>query len=106
MNLKALIEQKNQKIDQLDELLKKAEAETRALTSEETTTFEALEAEIRALDETIQAAERREMIERVKTGKTTMDEEQRAIEDKKNFVNFIRGETRALGVSDSSGGES
>ena len=105
MNLKALIEQKNQKIDQLDELLKKAEAETRALTSEETTTFEALEAEIRALDETIQAAERREMIERVKTGKTTMDEEQRAIEDKKNFVNFIRGETRALGVSDSSGGK-
>lgn len=105
MNLKALIEQKNQKIDQLDELLKKAEAETRALTSEETTTFEALEAEIRALDETIKAAERREMMERVKTGKTTMDEEQRAIEDKKNFVNFIRGETRALGVSDSSGGK-
>lgn len=105
MNLKALIEQKNQKIDQLDELLKKAEAETRALTSEETTTFEALETEIRALDETIKAAERREMMERVKTGKTTMDEEQRAIEDKKNFVNFIRGETRALGVSDSSGGK-
>ena len=105
MNLKALIEQKNQKIDQLDELLKKAEAETRALTNEEKTSFETLEAEIRALDETIQAAERREMIERVKTGKTTMDEEQRAIEDKKNFVNFIRGETRALGVSDSSGGK-
>ena len=108
MNLKALIEQKNQKIDQLDELLKKAETETRALTEEEKESFEALEAEIRALDETIGAAERREMLERVKTGKTTMDEEQRAIEAGETFLAILRGqrnENRAMGVATSSGGE-
>lgn len=105
MSMKALIEQKNQKIDQLDELLKKAETETRALTQEEKENFETLETEIRELDETIKAAERREMLERVKSGKTTPEEEQRAIEDKKNFLNFIRGETRALGVADGSAGK-
>lgn len=39
MKLKELIEQKNQKIDQLDEMLKTAETEKRAFTDEENATL-------------------------------------------------------------------
>lgn len=105
VNLKALIEQKNAKIDRLDALLKKAEEETRALNSEENAEFERLEGEVRALEDTIQKAERAEAMERVKSGETTMDQEERATLDKKNFLAFLRGEQRALGVADSSGGK-
>lgn len=111
VNLKALIEQKNAKIDRLDALLKKAEEETRALNSEENAEFERLEGEVRALEDTIQKAERAEAMERVKSGETTMDQEERAIQDGKIFLNMLRrgnsqnSEERALGVSTSSGGE-
>lgn len=104
MKLKELIEQKNQKIDQLDEMLKKAETEKRAFTDEENGNFEALEDEIRALDQTIQAAERAESLERIHSGESSESEEQRAIDDKKAFLSFVRGETRAMGVASSSGG--
>lgn len=105
VNLKALIEQKNAKIDRLDALLKKAEEETRALNPEEKAEFERVEGEVRDLEDTIEKAERAEAMERVQSGKTTMDQEERAIEDKKNFLAFLRGEQRALGVADSSGGK-
>lgn len=104
MKLKELIEQKNQKIDQLDEMLKTAETEKRAFTDEENERFETLENEIRSLDQTIQAAERAESLERIQSGESSESEEQRALDDKKAFLSFVRGETRAMGVDTSSGG--
>lgn len=66
--------------------------------------FETLENEIRSLDQTIQAAERAESLERIQSGESSESEEQRALDDKKAFLSFVRGETRAMGVDTSSGG--
>ena len=56
--MKELIEKRNQKKAALDALLKKAKLEERAFTEDEKAQFDTLEAEIRALDETIAAEER------------------------------------------------
>lgn len=60
--MKELFEKRNQKKAALDALLKKAKLEERAFTEDEKAQFDALEAEIRALDETIAAEERAQKI--------------------------------------------
>lgn len=60
--MKELIEKRNQKKAALDALLKKAKLEERAFTEDEKAQFDTLEAEIRALDETIAAEERAQKI--------------------------------------------
>lgn len=54
MNLKKLIEKRNALVDKLNEIVKKAEEETRAMTEDENKEFDQITAEIRALDETIE----------------------------------------------------
>lgn len=56
MNLKALIEQRNAKLDEMKSMTAKAVEETRAMTDEEDAAFKALEAEIRDLDSVIERA--------------------------------------------------
>lgn len=56
MNLKALVEQRNAKLDEMKSMTAKAVEETRAMTDEEDAAFKALEAEIRDLDSVIERA--------------------------------------------------
>lgn len=56
MNLKALIELRNAKLDEMKTMTAKAVEETRAMTEEEDGAFKALEAEVRSLDVMIERA--------------------------------------------------
>ena len=58
--MKKLIETRNQKLQEMDELLQKAKDEGRAFTEEEKEKFDDLEAAAKNLLETINAAKRRE----------------------------------------------
>lgn len=56
MNLKALIELRNAKLDEMKSMTKTAVEETRAMTEEEDGAFKSLEAEVRSLDVMIERA--------------------------------------------------
>ncbi|MDF2842479.1 MAG: phage major capsid protein [Herbinix sp.] len=56
--IKSLIEQKNAKLEDMKRLLGAAKTENRAMSTEEATTFDKLDEEVRALDITIKAEER------------------------------------------------
>lgn len=58
LNLKKIIESRNAKAAAMRALAEKAVSEERALTEEESSSFDELEAEVRALDETIERARR------------------------------------------------
>lgn len=98
MNLKALIEKRNQLAADMQKLIDAANTETRALTNDELADFEAKKAEIADLDKTIKAMEEMRAIEDTgkqqpkadKKGATREQLEERA------FENYIRGavETR------------
>jgi HK97 family phage major capsid protein len=60
MNLKALKEQRNAKLDEADNLLKTAEKETRSLSPDEKEKFDALTKEIRELNDQIAELENRQ----------------------------------------------
>lgn len=96
--MKKLIETRNQKLQEMDDLLQKAKDEGRAFTEEEKATFDGLEAEAKKLLETINAAKRREEAGATEDdpdpkGGTEKTEEQ----ESRAFANYIRGvvETRA-----------
>lgn len=98
--IKKLIETRNQKLEEMDDLLKKAADENRAFTEEEKAQFDALEEAAKKLLETINAAKRR-----TEAGAQTQEPAVGAEEDEKKkeeseeraFANYIRGvvETRA-----------
>lgn len=97
---KKLIETRNQKLQEMDDLLKKATDENRAFTEEEKAQFEALEAEVNKLKETIDAAKRRAEAgaQNQEPSDTPEDEEkQKAENEERAFANYLRGivETRA-----------
>ena len=56
-NLKKLIEKRNELVMQMDNLVKVADEETRALNEEETTTFEGLQKEVADIDKTLKLAQ-------------------------------------------------
>ena len=103
--MKKLIETRNQKLTEMDELLNKATAEGRAFTDEEKERFDALEAEVKALKETIEAGQRRtaaasteEDPDHNNDGEGESEEEKKkAANEERAFGNYIRGivETRA-----------
>lgn len=63
MTLKAMIEKRNAKLEEMQAILKKAQLETRAFSAEENTNYETLKEEIRALDSTIEAIKESEKYE-------------------------------------------
>lgn len=91
--LKSLTEQRNDKVTELQALVNKAKLETRAMTTEENTQFEALENEIKAIDGTIAAETRARGLEIIKE----MEKENKDNKDNKNeleeraFENYVRG---------------
>ena len=64
MKLKAMIEKRNEKLEEMKVILAAAQTETRAFTLEEETKYSEIKEEIRALDQTIKALEEAEVIEK------------------------------------------
>ena len=102
MYIKKLTETRNQKIQQMDDLLKKTQDENRGFTDEEKNQFETLEAEVNRLKETIDAAKRRTEVgatQQDPTDDNPEDEEnkKKAAQEERAFENYLRGtvETRA-----------
>lgn len=93
-NLKALKEQRAAKHARLTALIDIADQEQRAMSAEETTEFETLENEIRAIDATIAAAERARGINPIPAGNDP--EEDRVKAEERAFVDYIMGVTREM----------
>ena len=86
MNIKGLEEKRNDLKGQMNTMLDTAKAEERAMTSEEITKFDELEAEIRNIDETIKREEKRNMEENKEITRDVTVEER----DVKSFADYIR----------------
>ena len=92
--LKGLLEKRNAKIEEMQGLVALLETETRGFTQEEMDKFNAVKEEVRALDETIKAAEDAEKMEKRDLVKDTDNK----VEDMETraFESYLRGhETRA-----------
>lgn len=108
-NLKSLIEQRNDKVTELQALVGGAKAEERAMSTEEVTKFETLEAEIAGIDTTIKAETRAKGLEIIEDMKNEGKSEERAIEEaeERAFENYVRGavsEERATNLDIASNG--
>ncbi len=86
MNIKGLEERRNDLKGQMNALLDTAKNEERAMTSEEITKFDELEAEIQNIDKTIEREEKRNSMENIETKKEVTVEER----DVKSFADYIR----------------
>lgn len=97
-----LLEQRNTLVEEMEGILSKAKAETRAFSDEESNRFDAIKSEIAKIDKTLAAQEEARSFEKKQNKKPTGEEEQRALEET-NFLRFIRGEERALDVANNGG---
>lgn len=93
MNLKALLEKRNELKSQAKELLDNVANEVRAISVEEKTKFEELCEEVRQLDETIELLEKRQEEETVETVKIENREEEIPMEKE---LTVMEKELRAL----------
>ena len=92
MNLKELMEKRNAKVTEMQNLVNTATAEGRALNSDEVDTFNSLEKEVRELDTTIEAQNKANSLT-VTPIKEEPKKAKLSTEDKeaKQFENMIRG---------------
>lgn len=91
MAIKALIEKRNSKVEEMQALVNKAKEETRAMTEEEMAKFNALEKEVKDLDETIAAEARATGLEVMEDMKKDNQSEARAMAEERAFECYIRG---------------
>lgn len=91
MAIKALIEKRNSKVEEMQALVNKAKEETRAMTEEEMAKFNALEKEVKDLDETIAAEARATGLEVMEDMKKDNQSEARAMAEERAFEYYIRG---------------
>ncbi|RDU22765.1 phage major capsid protein [Anaerosacchariphilus polymeriproducens] len=94
MNLKELIEKKNEKIETMQGILSKMETEERAeMTAEEKESFDKIETEIRALEETISRVEKAKSLDIQKAQKDegANQTENRSDMEERAFADYIRG---------------
>lgn len=91
--LKALMEKRAEQQDIMDKLVNTADVETRAMTAEEVAQFDAAEAEIRAIDETIAREERARKTDR-KVVPT--DAEERAAAEEAEFADYVMGKVSEM----------
>lgn len=89
-NLKSLIEQRNDKVAEMQALVEGAKKEVRALNEEELNRFNTLKSEIESIDATIKAEERARELEIIEDKKDKKKEE-RAVAEERAFANYIRG---------------
>lgn len=92
-NLKALLEQRAEKQKIMDDLVNAADTEKRAMSGEEVAQFDAAEAEIKAIDETIAREERARSV--AKTPAATPAEERAAAEERE-FADYVLGKVSEL----------
>jgi len=103
MKLKSLIEQRNDKITEMQTLVSGAKTEERAMGAEEMTKFETLSNEVAAIDSTVKAEERARALEIIEDKKKDDKAEDRAVEEGETraFDNYVRGvvtESRATNL--------
>lgn len=95
-NFKKLIEKRNELVMQMDNLVKVADEETRALNEEETTKFEGLQKEVADIDKTLKLAQEERSLMSVSDDETAAktDKKAMAMAEERAFANFLRnGET-------------
>lgn len=91
MNFKKLIEKRNDLVAQMDELVKVADTETRALNEEETKKFEELRAEVAKIDKTLELAkEERSMMNTPEDKKAEVTGKAKEQAEERAFANFLR----------------
>lgn len=100
--MKALIEKRNALLTEMENIVKKAQTETRAFDEKENARYEAIKVEIAGLDKTIKADAETRSFEKMKVASPEVD---KVDVETRAFENYIRGvvETRAdvnLTVSD------
>nr|DAV23571.1 MAG TPA: major capsid protein [Caudoviricetes sp.] len=97
MNLKKLIEKRNSLVEEMNNLVKVADEETRALNEEETTKFEGLRKEVADIDNTLKLAQEERKLMSVGSEDETsdaVDTKVTAQAEERAFANFLRtGET-------------
>ena len=101
--IKELTEKRNTLVEEMKKIIDTAKTETRALTEEENARFQAVKDEIDATDITLKAAEEAHNYEMRAMNDKGEDKnaETRALDER--FMNYIRGETRALDIGDNGG---
>lgn len=92
VNLKALIEQKNEKLARMEALLSAAETETRAMSGKEAAEFDRLEGEVRGLTDTIDRAERAREMEMQPPGKDGEGAKRKETAEERAFAAYILGD--------------
>ncbi|WP_235616981.1 phage major capsid protein [Lysinibacillus mangiferihumi] len=89
-SMPTLVEQRNNLLDEMDGLLKKAKEETRAFSDEESTRFEEIKTEISKIDKTIKAEEEARSLDKKVPAKQAEQRTQEEAETRA-FDNYIRG---------------
>lgn len=92
MNLKALMEKREELQGVMDALVSTADTEERAMTEEETEKFDKAEKEIRAIDETISRADRVRKLEKLEQHA----EENTEVAEERAFANYVLGRASEL----------
>ncbi|MGD2199898.1 phage major capsid protein [Lysinibacillus fusiformis] len=89
-SMPSLMEQRNNLLDEMDNLLKGAKEETRALTDQESNRFDEIKSEIAGLDKTITALDEARSLDKKEPAKQA---EKRTLEESETraFENYIRG---------------
>lgn len=89
-SMPSLVEQRNNLLDEMESILKKAKEETRALTEDEANRFDEIKAEIAKIDKTLEAEEEARSFEKKTEVQST---EERSVEEleARAFENYIRG---------------
>ena len=103
MNLKAMIEKRNALVEQVNELFKQAETETRALSEEENAKYDELTAEIRALDSTMDKMKSDEF-RSMDVPKDKKEHVDKKAEEIRFFETYLREERAAGNMTKSSNG--
>lgn len=101
-NEKALTEKRNDLVLEMEQIVQTAQAETRALTDDESNRYTEIRTEIKNLDTTLDAIEYTRTLENTNVTKKNKEAEQRAL-DEENFIKFIKGEERALTAAENGG---
>ncbi|MFM9535702.1 phage major capsid protein [Lysinibacillus sp. 1 U-2021] len=89
-SMPSLVEQRNNLLDEMDNLLKGAKEETRALTDQESTRFDEIKREIAGLDKTIAALDEARSLDKKLPAKQAEQRTQEEAETRA-FENYIRG---------------
>jgi HK97 family phage major capsid protein len=99
-SMPSLLEQRNNLITEMEGLIAKAKEETRSMSDDEGKRYDEIKNEINNIDKTIQAEQEQDEMKKkeMQQAKTPEQEEKRALEEK-NFINFLKGDTRALDVA-------